>query len=158
MQIIRPSYLLRAKIGSGFIPTKIIERARKIFEFNTVDFSPMALEHLDALEDVIAQTRAQSLNAADAARQMAEIVMQLKANAAVFNYPLIGRLAAIMLGFLESLKAMDADALEIVSAHHKTLKVIIQKRMRGDGGANGRALEAELASACARYQKARQQT
>lgn len=155
VKIIKPSFLLRAKIGVGSLPQKLIERCVRIFEFNTVDFTPMALEQLDKLEAVIDKAKARKLGRDEAAAQMTDIVMQLKGNASMFNYNLIGRLAAIMLGFLESIKEIDDNAVEIVSAHHKTLKVIILKKMRGDGGSIGRKLEEELSSACARYFKSK---
>ena len=82
---------------------------------------------------------------------MAESVMQLKANAAVFRYTLIGNLANIMLGFLESVRTIDGDVIEIVAAHERTLSVIVIKKIEGDGGTNGKLLEEELQNACKRY-------
>lgn len=155
VKIIKPSYLLRAKIGTGFLSLKIIERCRRVFDSNTVDFAPMAMEELDRLEIIIAGAKSKTLTRDEAAGKMTEIIMQLKANASMFNYPLVSRLAAIMLGFLESMKEIDDNAIEIVSAHHKTLKVIIAKKMSGDGGVTGRKLEEELTYACARYFKSR---
>ncbi len=155
VKIIKPSYLLRAKIGGGALPQKLLERCMRIFEFNTVDFSPMALEQLAQLEGVIEEAKSKKLNRDEAASKMTDIVMQLKGNASMFNYHLVGRLAAIMLGFLESMKEIDDPAIEIVSAHHKTLKAIILKKMRGDGGAIGKKLEDELNNACQRYFKAK---
>jgi hypothetical protein len=155
VKIIKQSFLLRAKIGSGGIPAKILEKCLRIFEFNTVDFSPMALEQLQKLETVIDEAKQKKLTRDEAATKMTAIVMELKANAGMFNYPLISRLAAIMLGFLEGMKDIDDDAIEIVAAHHNTLKAIVLKKMRGQGGAMGDNLEKELKSACARYYKSR---
>lgn len=84
---------------------------------------------------------------------MAGCVMQLKANAAVFHYRLVGNLAQVMLGFLESLTHIDDNALEIVDAHHKTLNAIIAKQMKGDGGQHGQELQQELIRACERYKR-----
>ena len=155
VKVIKQNYLLRAKIGSGGIPAKILEKCLRIFEFNSVDFSPMALEHLKKLETVIEDAKQRKLTRDEATMKMTAIVMELKANAGMFNYPLITRLAAIMLGFLEGMKDIDDDAIEIVAAHHNTLKAIVQKKMRGHGGAMGDNLEKELKSACARYYKSR---
>jgi hypothetical protein len=41
--------------------------------------------------------------------------------------------------------------MEIVRAHHQTLKAIVTKRMSGDGGEHGKAFQNELISACRRY-------
>ncbi len=156
VKVIKQNYLLRAKIGSGGIPAKILEKCLRIFEFNSVDFSPMALEHLKKLETVIEDAKQRKLTRDEATTKMTAIVMELKANAGMFNYPLITRLATIMLGFLESMKDIDDDAIEIVAAHHNTLKAIVQKKMRGHGGSAGDNLEKELKSACARYYNSRE--
>ena len=60
-------------------------------------------------------------------------------------------LAAIMLGFLESIKIMDSDAIEIVKAHHASLHMIVVRKITGDGGAAGESLIKELKLACERY-------
>jgi len=78
-------------------------------------------------------------------------VMELKANAAIFKYALIGNMANIMLSFLETITQMDNDAVEIVKAHHNTLHMIVVKKMSGDGGAGGKMLLQELQQACDRY-------
>ena len=85
--------------------------------------------------------------------------MTLKANASIFHYPLVGELAKIMLDFIETIKVLDKDAIDIVSAHHDTLYAIIKKKMRGDEGLKqGEAFITELKEACARYFKKRQTT
>ena len=74
-----------------------------------------------------------------------------KANAAIFHYTLIGSMANVMLSFLEAIKEFDKDAIEMVAAHHTTLKAIVLKKMSGDGGAVGEQMVQELKDACARY-------
>jgi len=82
---------------------------------------------------------------------MTQPVMELKANARMFKYGLVSSLANIMLGFLESIEKLDKDAIEIVSAHQKTLHAIISREMKGDGGEYGVLLEKELRDAIRRY-------
>jgi len=65
-------------------------------------------------------------------------------------------LASIILNFLEQLKDIDSDALEIMVANHKTLRIIISKQMRGTGGSYGRKLEEEVHDVCIRYMKRRE--
>jgi len=79
------------------------------------------------------------------------IGMTIKANAAMFNYDLITNLANVMLSFLESIKKLDKDVIEIVDAHHKTLTMIVLKKMKGDIGEPGKQLENELKGVCKRY-------
>ncbi|MCB1680389.1 MAG: hypothetical protein H6858_05655 [Rhodospirillales bacterium] len=153
VRIIRANYLLRSKIGTGNISPETIQECQKVIEENEIDFSPLAREFLDDLAETIRKTRSREISESEAVARMAECVMQLKANAAIFHYKLVGNLAQVMLGFLESLNHIDANAVEIVEAHHKTLSAIVEKQMRGDGGKYGRQLEEELTHACERYER-----
>jgi len=78
-------------------------------------------------------------------------IMELKANGGMFKYDLVGKLAGIMLSFLEHISEFNSDALEIINAHEKTLSLIIAKTMNGNGGDLGKTLITELEGACDRY-------
>lgn len=153
VRIIRATHLLRAKIGTGSISPETIKDCQKVIEENEIDFSPLAREFLDELAQTIRQTRSREISEQEAVEKMASCVMQLKANAGLFHYRLVGNLAQVMLGFLESLSHIDDNALEIVDAHHKTLNAIIAKQMKGDGGKYGQELQEELTHACERYKR-----
>ena len=146
---------LQKRIGTGPLDKRLVEKAQKAIEENNVDFTPLGLQFLDelkkALEQVAANLDSEEIVAQK--RSLTEPVMELKANATIFHYALVGNLANIMLSFLESIKKLDKDALSIVGAHHDTLRAIITKKMKGDGGEHGQVMMAELKDACARYYK-----
>lgn len=150
-RIIKATHVLKAKIGSGPLDVKAVARAQDVIDNNSYDFAPMAKHYLAKLSDTIHETRDCLLTKEEATGRMSEIIMQLKANSPIFRYKLIGSLASLMLGFLESLDKIDNDALEIVEAHHKTLRAIVTKKIEGDGGAMGEKLQQELKDAIRRY-------
>ena len=149
-RVIKASGLLQAKVGTGPMDERVVERCQQVIDTNTVDFAPLGKQYLDRLAAAVAQARSNPGDA-QATQNMTEPVMQLKAHAATFHYPLVGQLANIMLAFLENIRALDTDVLDIVAAHHQTLSAIITKNMRGDGGAHGLQLQKELQGACQRY-------
>lgn len=151
-RIVKANHLLQAKVGFGTIDEKKIDRSQRVMDGLATNFEPLAEKYLDEL-----------LAAVDAARtpddrtprkiiqSMTEPVMQIKANAGMFGYNLVGVLANVMLNFLETLEVVDADVIAIVEAHHKTLKLLVTNQMKGDGGEYGQQLQAELKDACRRY-------
>lgn len=155
-RIIKAAGLLQAKVGAGPMDERVVERCQTVMDSNTVDFAPLGMEYLEKLEKAIEQARQNPTDTQSAIQAMVEPVMQIKAHAPTFHYPLIGSLANIMLGFLENVKTLDADVIDITAAHHQTLSAIISKNMRGDGGPYGKQLEEELKSACQRYFEKRQ--
>lgn len=152
-KVIKANYMLQSKVGSGPVDQQTLQRCQEVMDNNNVDFAPLAMEYLDKLSEAIKKAREQgsAMGKDQVVQSITAPVMQLKANASIFRYNLVGNLANVMLSFLESIKAVDEEAIQIVEAHHKTLTAIVIKKMKGDGGAYGKQLESELKNACQRY-------
>lgn len=149
--ILKANRLLQAKVGLGPVDPKLIEKSQALIDKNEVDFQPLAAEYIEALELALSDAKKGEKEDSQILQDFIEPVMQIKANAKMFNYELVGNLANIMLNFLETLEEMDKDVLEIVEAHQKTLVLIINNKMKGDGGEYGAELVKELKDACKRY-------
>lgn len=150
-KIIKVEKLLRKKVGLGEISETAILYAESVIRNNTVDFSDIALKILSKLRASIALAQSNPHAMAFAKDGLVDAIMQLKANAPMFKFELVGHLASIVLSFLEHIEKLDADAISIVDAHEKTLSLIITKQIKGEGGALGAQLISELENACARY-------
>lgn len=150
-RIVKANHLLQAKVGIGTIDEKKIRKSQKVMDSTNVDFTAMAQQYLVELEAALTQARTSEEPPKKKIQAMTEPVMQIKANAGMFGYALVGVLASVMLNFLETLETVDEDVITIVDAHHKTLKVLITNEMKGDGGEYGQQLQAELKDACRRY-------
>lgn len=150
-RIVKANYLLQAKVGMGPVDEKTLKRCQKIIDANEVDFAPLAKDQLNQFSAAIKEARSGETGDEKTLEDMINPVMQLKANAAMFGYDLVGALANIMLNFLETITSIDKDVLDIAEAHQKTLVMIIGGEMKGDGGPFGKELAGELREACKRY-------
>ena len=150
-RVIKANYILQAKVGTGPLDARKVEACQRVMDNNDVDFAPLAQTYLNQLKITIEKVKTNDIELQQAIAEMTQPVMELKANAALFKYDLIGNLASVMLSFLEAVKSIDKTVIEIVDAHHKTLTAIILKKMKGDGGVHGKQLEMELRDACKRY-------
>ena len=149
--IIKANRLLQAKVGSGNIDDERISKSQAIIESDTTDFAPLAREFLDQLEKALALVPKEPEDVKKSIQPVIVEIMQIKANAAMFNYNLVGTLANIVLNFLENLDSWDQNTHDIVEAHLKTLRLIINHGMKGNGGEYGIQLTNELRDACNRY-------
>ena len=152
-RLINPPNNLKQKVGTGGLNVKILEKAEHFIFENKFDFEPYARDFLDRLEDEIKVIRKEKLHGKEAVERLIKPIMGLKANGGMFGYPLITEIADIVLNFLENIEDMNEDAYEILNAHEKSLKIIVQNKLTGTGGAYGRELGDELLKACHRYYK-----
>lgn len=150
-KVIKANFELQQRVGSGPLDEKKVAECERIIQENNIDFTPMATEFLGKLQQAIQFARAPGVDPVQAKQKMTQPVMELKANAAIFKYDLVGTLANVMLSFLEAVKTIDNTVIQIVEAHHKTLTIIVLKKMVGDGGQAGKLFEQELKDACKRY-------
>ena len=151
VRVFKASYDLQSKVGKGPLDEDTVRRCQAVLDREASGFEDLAGDILDRLELAIEKARLGKHNENDLIEAMTQPVMELKANARMFKYGLVSSLANIMLGFLESIEKLDKDAIEIVSAHQKTLHAIISREMKGDGGEYRVLLEKELRDAIRRY-------
>ena len=150
VRIHKPDTSLQARLGIVNLTENDLKAASQSQKAAASDFTPMATAFLQRLGLLIAAAR-QDPTSEEVRQRLIQPVMELKANAGMFGYDLVSRLANIMLTFLENVRGLDANIVEIVAAHHTTLNLIVTRGMSGDGGPAGLQLEAELRAACARY-------
>ena len=150
-RVIKASTMLQAKVGTGTIDEEKIRKMQRIMDQPKTDFVPMALQLLDELAAATANARQNGGDPAPLLSQMTIPVMQLKAHAAMFNYPLVGDIARNALDFLENVTTADKGVIDIIDAHHRALGLVIKGKLSGDGGAHGKIMESELKDACSRY-------
>lgn len=150
---INPPHYIKQKVGSGGLAENVLERAQKVIEKNTVDFKPVAQEHLNDIAQVLNDMDDQSsyLNDRDYINMMINPAMQLKANGGMFNFPLVTEISDMFVKFIDSLDELDPDAVDIINGFYTTLRAVIYGDIRGDGGKDGRELVSELNHALKRY-------
>lgn len=152
---IKASVELQKKIGTGVIDEKKIARAQEVIANNKVDFAPIAKPHLDDLSRAIKASA--GLKNPDNQKEILESyitpIMNIKANAATFNYSLISGLAGTVLTFLEDIGRYDRKVVQIVDLLYKTILLILARKMAGDGGSEGKALLGAFQEVCFKTMK-----
>lgn len=146
---------LQKKVGTGSIDEKKVEKAQDVIKNNKVDFAPIAKPHLDELSQAIKASMGlkNPSNEKEILESYMTPIMNIKANAATFNYSLISGLAGTVLTFLEDAKKYDKKVVQIVDLLYKTTLLILARKMSGDGGAEGRALLAAFHDVCQKTMK-----
>ncbi len=148
---IKPENGLKKKVGDGGIPAYLIKRCQEFLESNPVDLTPYANRNLEQLILLREKIGYGGADYEDTMKEIVDIIMQLKSNGSMFHYQLISMISDVMLRFLENIKKLDSDFLDIFGVYNKVLGIILNKRLTGNGGREGYALTQELHNACLRY-------
>ena len=151
VRFIKPPNILKQKVGFGGIPETRLIKSQEVIDSVQVDFVPYANDFLNALTTQIKEAKKDGANFDEIKDSMIRPVMQLKASGGMFHYQLISDIADIALQFLEAIEDINKDSLDVISAHEKTMRVIINNKLEGNGGKEGDALIKELDQACKRY-------
>lgn len=153
VNIITVPNVLRQKIGTGGMDAVKLKLAQNKMDGNTVDFAPYAHKFLDDLDHIVAMARTAQINDRPTINTIIKPIMELKANGGMFKYTLLSQVAEIILSLLEDVQTLNDDTYAIINAHQKSLRVIINNRLTGDGGKDGKVLANALYDAALRYRK-----
>lgn len=139
---IKASLELQKRVGTGTIDERKVEKAQDVIKNNKVDFAPIAKPHLDELSRAIKSSMGlkNPPNQKEILESYMTPIMNIKANAATFNYSLVSGLAGGVLTFLEDVGKYDKRVVQIVDLLYKTILLVLARKMAGDGGNEGKAL------------------
>lgn len=152
-RVIKANRLLQSKVGTGQINEKQIAQCQKLIDDVDIGFEEIAHSLLDDLKKAVANARRNHATEdnQDLIDRMTAPIMQIKGQAGMFHYELLGDLSGVTLNFLESVDDIDKHVIEIMEAQCKTVDAILKSRLKGSGGKQGETLRQELYDACERY-------
>ena len=152
-KFISPPNMLKTKVGTGGLSDKILDKAQKLLENNSIDFRPIAEMYLNNFQKAIERASYSSSFEADedVLSDISYPILQLRANGKMFRYKLITKMAEQFLQFLNSIDRIDAKVIEIMQAFHTSMMVVVQGEITGDGGLEGQELQETLQDACDKY-------
>lgn len=144
---------LKEKVGSGGIDQALIAKAQAALDANTVDFIPIGDMLLKALDEALLSVTSGKISGEPAIESILYPVMQIKAQGAMFHYPLATDVSDILINFLETVTDINSDVMEIIQGHKKVLHTVLQKQMKDDTGLLGKQFCIALQDACKRYHR-----
>ncbi len=142
---------LQSRIGTGMVNEEAISKAQNVLETNNVDFAPMAKQELEKLSVVIKKVKSGEQDSKQAVQDISLPIMNLKANAATFNYPVISSLAGTVLSLVEEFDTLNKDLMTIIDNMHKAILVALMQNMKGEPGQAGTMLVKEFQNVCRIY-------
>ena len=150
---IMPPHTIKDKVGSGGIDPARIEKADSLIEEKTQNFSEIADIYIPMLEENINKAGTKELNDTQAFEMILHPAVQLKSHGSMYHFPLVTEVGGMLINFLEVIKELDKNALEVTGAYAIALKAITTQQIKQKDDPQGRQLVKALQDASVRYFK-----
>lgn len=145
MEIINPPNTLKSKVslgGPGAVDPAALERAEKVIASMTDSYLEWVQEDLKRLQ--AAYDRLTEAADEDARRKVLDEVFQvahdMKGQGGSFGYDLITAVGNELCRMIERVERPGPAVVDAVKVHVDTIRLVIQDRIKGDGGRQGQAM------------------
>ena len=142
-KIVTPPNTLKSKVvvgGPKAVDPAALERAEEAIANLAGDYLDWVQEDLKKLEEGLDALKASDGDDKDLLGAMFRIAHEIKGQGGSFGYDLMTRIGNQLCHFVENLAEAGPPEVEVIGLHVDALKLVIAKRMRGDGGQAGQAL------------------
>jgi len=143
-RIFRPDNLLNIKARrSDMSVAEMMAKSHQVMADIAKDYPQWLRSDLKALVTANKKLRAEPHNGAGKP-DLFRIAHDIRGQAPGFGYALAGDISASLCQYLERTERFEAAELHIVGAHIKAIRACVLQSLKGDGGATGQELMAEL--------------
>ena len=150
---------LKAKVGGsgmggpGEFSADILERVAEEVRKMAEDYPDWVKEHLGAVQQEYEQARDNPEQRAKRMKAINLAAHELKGQGGIFGYPLMTTFGDSLYAFTAADGGLSDSHMEIIKAHIDAMRVVINERVEGDGGAVGEELTRALDQAIEKYSK-----
>jgi len=147
VEIITPPNTLKSKVtvgGPGAVDPQALERAEQAIAGMTDDYLDWVRQDLikiDAAFDALRNADGARKDELDAVFQLAH---DIKGQGGSFGYDLMTALGNQLCRLIERVDHCDVDVVDAIGVHIDSMKLVIAKDLKGDGGAAGEKMLAGL--------------
>ena len=143
LEIINPPNTLKSKVregGPGAVDLATLERAERVIEQMADSYLEWVQEDLVRMDAAYKALAAATGDRKAEADQVFQIAHDIKGQGGSFGYDLMTLIANELCRLIERQDKFGTAEVQAVKVHADPMKLVIQNRMKGDGGANGQAL------------------
>lgn len=141
-QIIHPPNRLKSKVrtgGPGAVNAQALDRAEAVIQNMADSFLEWVVGDLDAIQDSLSNLR----NGGDAEMELTRIhsrAHDIKGQGGSFGYDLMTEMGTLLTRFVKTLSQPVEKDLDLIQVCVDSMRLVVEGRLNGDGGAEGQAL------------------
>lgn len=142
---------LQQKIGTGSVDTATLQRMQSYLDAVKIDVIPLLRERLVTLDERIAAARTVSYEREEFLNSILRPLMDIKSISGMFHWPVVSRISGFVLTFVEDVRRLDDNVLDIVDAHNRSVRLLLDRGTPEGSESHGTAFLTEIRNATRRY-------
>jgi len=146
-EVIEPPSDLASKLtvtGAQALNAEAFEKADKVLDDMAMLYTDQAREDLARLQAAFEALKADAARSPESLKAVFRAALDLKGQGASFGYDLITAVGGELCRFIDQIDNFGDREMEGTRLHLETLKLILAKELKGDGGEAGLQLVAGL--------------
>lgn len=150
--IVTPPNLIKHKVqGRGGPSQEMLAKAESAISEMSDDYPNWAIEDVNQLGKLVEQTELGVGNGKQIMGEAFKLAHDMRGQGGSFGYPLMTRIAGSFCRFVENLEEIDQGAVDICAAHVKSMRAVLQNKVKGNGGPIGAQIGDGLEAAVKKY-------
>jgi chemotaxis protein histidine kinase CheA len=143
VEVITPPDNLKDKVksgGSGGVDEKVLARAEAVVAAMGGDFIQWAEKDLKSLQQAVENLKPETADQKKFLNTIFQISHDIKGQGGSFDFGLLTAVGDSLCRFTEDREQANAAEIEAIKLHVEALKLVLNERLKGDGGETGKAL------------------
>jgi chemotaxis protein histidine kinase CheA len=135
-QILRPSNMLRAKLGTSAGPSldQIVARAEAALGDLSCNYEEWIRDYLASINAALADARAGAPPSPDAIDRIRRASHEIKGQGETFGYPLLTQVGHMLYTLIDRDEERAARHLELIAAHIDFMNLVVKDGVHDQGG------------------------
>jgi len=143
VQVIKPPSTLKSKVGTGgpgAVDLETLEKAEAVIAGLSDSYLEWVEEDLKKLDSAMAKLKAEPDKGKEHLDKVFQISHDIKGQGGSFGYQMMTIIGDQLCRLVEKMDEAGPAEIKVIDLHIDALKMVIAKRMEGDGGVEGEAL------------------
>ena len=142
---------LQRKVGTGSLDSGSVAKVQQYLDSVQTDIAPQLKEMLGRMDALMAEVKAMSYGREEFLPKLTKELMDVKSFSGMFHEAMVCRVSAFLLTFIEDVRKLDNDVVEIFGAYLKVAKTLVDLKIKDETNPHGQSFLTEIRNACKRY-------
>ncbi|MBU6235669.1 MAG: hypothetical protein KGQ41_07470 [Alphaproteobacteria bacterium] len=147
----KADYELQKKVGTGTLDQGAVSKVQEYLDSVQSDITPELKLYLSEMETALNDAKQISYGREEFLSNITKPLMNIKSASGMFHEMMVCRVSSFVLTFVEDVRKLDNDVMDILGAYVRVSKTLIELKIKDETNPHGQSFLTEIRNACRRY-------